>query len=282
MSLSITAIEPEGGHTLGGNVVKVCGTGMRGDTRVLFGGAPGRIQLVDPDGCYVAAPPHGAGWVNVEVVSAGQRCEALDGYRYVRAVLTAESDLTRLVRTLLRNLKGNLLDATNITVDVEYGGPAGSDGTMMALAGLPALVLTGPDLRENRVLGQQVPVELQDGDGRLVQYPRPYTVDLSFTLTGASSHTVEVLNLLSAVVNYLDGAGSVSMLRDPNFPRLGEVSWQLELVGEVRTHLDSPEGVKSFTLGFLLRGFDLSSSYPNRVVANVESVCVETTGVVHD
>lgn len=273
MTLRITSIEPESGATWGGNVVKVAGEGFGAAPRVLFGGLPAVVQLCDDDGCYVVAPQHPAGYADVEVVTNNHRCRAVDGYRYVRGVLGGESDLTRLVRALLRSLKEHVIEQTCLTVDVAYGG-AGDDTAVAALATLPALIVSGPSLHENRPFSRNAGHETTDAEGRLVHYPPPYTVDLGFNVVGAAAQTVETLNLMNATIAFAQNVAQVSMLRDVEFPRLGDAHWPLEIIGDTRTHYDQPDGIKSFSCNLRVRGFDIAGSYPTRLIPITEAASV--------
>ena len=59
------------------------------------------------------------------------------------ADIVTESDFTRMVRTVLHNLKVDVLENTSLSVSVEYDDTAEDGLNIVALAKLPALVVTG-------------------------------------------------------------------------------------------------------------------------------------------
>jgi hypothetical protein len=176
------------------------------------------------------------------------------------ANLVQESDLTRLVRELLRQFKAGILENTNITVAVDYDDTTADGLDIVAIATLPSLVLSGPRLLENRFFATNEPVELLVTDSYAKQWDQfgpVHTVDLGFTITGASRSTVELLNLMAATVSFLNLNRWLELDRDPNHPDAGTVRFEMDPEGEVRTHLDGGDGVRAFTCGLVVRGFDI-------------------------
>ncbi len=271
--MRIDKVHPIAGPTTGGNIVRFSGEGFDTRTVVLFGNAAAPKVLVDDTACYVHAPPQIAGPVLVSVCNAAGCAHVAQPYTYTKPALGTESPLTRLIRTLLQNLKSHFHDNTSMTVDVDASDPAlrsdEGEGVSM-LARLPALVLGGPDVRENRVMSRNTGSEAADTRGNIFVYGVPYTVDLTFTLTGASHSTVEMFNMLDAATTYLHQMKCVSMPRDPEFLELGNVSWPSQISEGARVHLDGIDGVRSFDIQFLVRGFDFVASHPT-------SVAIKTT-----
>ena len=142
------------------------------------------------------------------------------------------------------------------------------------MARLPALVLGGPDIRENRLQSRNTGCEVEDARGNVFVYSVPFTADLTFTLTGASHSTVEMFNMLDAAVAYINQAKFVSMPRDASFVELGEMSWPLQIDGGARVHLDGIDGVRSFSLNFSVRGFDLGTPYPTAVATQTAGASI--------
>jgi hypothetical protein len=176
------------------------------------------------------------------------------------AKLVHESDLTRLVRELLRQLKAGILENSSITVAVDYDDTTADGLDIVAIATLPSLVLSGPRLRENRFFSTNEPVELLVPGSYAKQWDQcgpVHTVDLGFTITGASRSTVELLNLMAATVSFLNRNRCLELDRDPAQPTAGTVRFEIDPEGELRTHLDGGDGVRAFTCGLVVRGFDI-------------------------
>jgi hypothetical protein len=261
-------MHPQEGPTTGGNIVRFAGEGFDARTLVLFGNAPAPKILVQDTACYVQAPAQACGSISVAVCDTSACITVAQPYVYHRSPLTRESALTRLVRTLLQNLKAHFHSNTSITVDIDAADMAlDTEGGVAMLARLPALVLGGPEMRENRIQSRNVGCEVEDARGNVFIYPAPYTVDLGFNLTGASHSTVEMFNMLDAAVAHLNQTKFVSMPRDALFKELGELSWALHIDDGARVHLDGIDGVRSFGLNFSVRGFDLGATYPTSVAA---------------
>ena len=180
-------------------------------------------------------------------------------YRFLRPCLVQESNLTRLVRTLLQHLKRALLADTSIAVSVDYSDL--SEGLeFIAMASLPSLVLSGPRMKESRFYSSNVPFEEVVPGAKGLELRRrkaAFTVDLSFTITAASESTIELLNLMAATAAFLNLHSKIAMLRDSKNPELGEVAWEMAPDGDFRTNLRDASGVHSFSCGFVVRGFDV-------------------------
>ena len=176
------------------------------------------------------------------------------------ANLVQESDLTRLVRKLLRQLKTEILENTSITVAVDYDDTTADGLDIVAIATLPSLVLSGPRLRENRFFATNEPVELLVPGSYAKQWDQfgpVHTVDLGFTITGASRSTVELLNLMAATASFLNRNRWLELNRDPNQADAGTVRFEMDPESELRTHLNGADGVRAFTCGLVVRGFDI-------------------------
>ena len=200
-------------------------------------------------------------------------------YRFHRSRLVQESDLTRLVRALLRKLKTQVLEATSISVSVDYDDTVIDGVNVIALAQLPAVVLSGPRIDENRFFSTNVAHEaavLGENGPELLRRRPPYTVDLEFTITAASDRTVELLNLMAAVATFLNRSRWVEISRDPSGVTKGTVRWEMDPQGEYRTRLDGPDGVRAFSSSFVIRGFDIDEGLPLDRGKAVDSAELET------
>jgi hypothetical protein len=165
--------------------------------------------------------------------------------------LTVESDLTRLVRTLLQEIKRDVLANTSLTVSMDYL-PLLPDCTdVVALSKLPCLVLSGPRMSVNRAYGSNEPVP----DSETTVRVGPLTMDLSFTLTGGANRTTELLNLMAQVGSFLNQHPWLEMPRVPEGHEF--VRWEMAPEGDFRVNLHGMDDVRVFQCGLVIRGFDL-------------------------
>lgn len=277
--MQIIHIHPTQGSARGGELVRLVGVGFPRDVRVAFGPAPAQVLAVAPDGrtLEVRTPEHPAALVDVIVTapSAGESCVKARAFAYLRPQLTYESDLTRLVRSLLQLIKRQILRNTGLTVSIDYRGLAADGGHAVELAKLPALVLTGPRLRENRLYSDpQLRAVNAAGEDEATLYRPAYTVDLLFSLTGASQSTVELLNLLAAVTSFLHLNRWIELPRTPDSADI--VRWEMDPDGEVHTQLDGPDDIRAFSCAFVIRGFDIDPGAPYQAAHDAPTVNIHT------
>jgi hypothetical protein len=273
---TLTSVTPSSGPGSGGDLVALHGTfGTR--VAVRFGTAAAEVVAVHDEASvsvgHVRTPPHAEGVVDVTVTNldaagapiAGESIILTGAYTYQRPRIVQEANLTRLVRTLLRELKRQVLPNVSLSVSVEFDEPPYEGAAATAIAKLPSLVLTGPRIKENRfysvnALGEEI---VTGTAGPEVRRRRPpLTVDLEFAITGASDRAVELLNLMTAVAGFLDRNRWLSMDRDPSDPSKGAVRWEMDASGELQTNLEGKDDVRAFTRGLIIRGFDLDEGLP--------------------
>jgi len=291
---SLTGISPATGPTGGGDVVRLTGTGFAPEVAVLFGDAPAEVLSVREEAGVSLAdartPAHADGVVDVTIRNLdvggasvpGEEATLAGAYRFLRPRIVAESDLTRLVRTLLRELKRQVIANVSMTVSVDYDDTTVDGMNVVAISKLPSLVLSGPRVVENRFFSTNEPHEdVVPGAGgpELLRRRPPYTVDLAFTLTAASDRTVELLNLMAAVATFLNRNRWIELPRDPGDPDSESVRWEMDPEGELQTRLDGPDDVRAFTCGFVVRGFDIDEGLPLDVGKAVADAELDTVAV---
>lgn len=287
----ITSIKPERGPTSGGDIVRITGTGMADAVSVLFDDQPANVlsarQEAGPWLIDVRTPPHSDGVVDITLHNLDEYGQPTPGeqviqpraYRYQRPRIVHESDLTRLVRTLLHKLKRQIIENTSITVALDYDDTVTDNLSIIAIAELPSLVLSGPRMTENRFFASNEPHEevIAGLTGPELRRRRPaFTVDLAFTITVASDRTVELLNLMAAVATFLNRNRWVEMARSATNPGAGTVRWEMDPEGEFRTRLDGPGDIRAFTCGFVVRGFDIDEGLPLELGKAVTETTLDT------
>jgi hypothetical protein len=280
---SIATITPSSGPTAGRILVEVVGAGfrqppgpdevrsggLRPSVRVLLGRRAASDVRVLGDGrltCIVPAGDPGPADVVVQNLDsfgapvAGELATARDAFTFVRQGLAVEADLTRLVRALLQELKRQVLDNVVLTVHTDFDADVGADLHLATIARLPALVLMGPELAEDRFFSLNQLPEHEAGAGQFTQRRAPYTVDLGFTVIGVSDHTTELLNLMAATQLFFHRNPYLEVDRDPQTSDAGRVRYEMDIArdGDLKvTSQPNSSNVRSFSGRVVVRGFDL-------------------------
>jgi hypothetical protein len=281
---SIVSVTPSSGPTAGSLLVEVVGAGFRlaaqpgilGMTAVptptvgmFVGGRAARNVRVfggDRLSCIVPAGYAGPADVLIQNLDAtgvpipGEQAVAPGAFTYVRQTLVVEADLTRLVRTLLQELKRQVLENIVLTVHTDFDADVGAELHLAQIAQLPGLVLMGPELAENRLYSLNQRPEIATGPGQFAQRRAAYTVDLGFTVIGVSDHTTELLNLMAATQLFFHRNPFLELDRDPANPDGGRVRYEMDIArdGSLKvTSQPNESNVRSFSGRLVVRGFDL-------------------------
>ena len=262
MTFRVLSVEPGVVSTLGGALLRVeladspAGVPLEarvGERPVRSWPVPGAAAAL-----VVSVPPLAAGEQTLSV-RAGE-ATASAPLLVLRPDLGQESTLHRVIRRLLQLLRERLIDDVSLAVSVDHVEVDDHGVTLIALAKLPSLALAGPTIRVNRFHHQNTAKdELVDSAGVVSRAPSR-TVDLVFTVTGASRSTAELLAMLAAWSAFSNRSPWLELMRDPERPALGSVRWELEVDREVRTQLG--EEVRVFTSELTVVGFDLDDGLP--------------------
>jgi hypothetical protein len=287
---TITSIQPTRGPASGQTLLTITGTGMRLPPQPPAGRptTSGRPQAVEirigaqratrvlvreepgiPDGttatCLTPADTPGPADIVIQNLDdagqpiAGEAMLLPGAFTYERTALSTESSLTRLVRTLLRALKAQVIENVNLTVHTDFDAAPENGVHLAAVARLPALVLAGPEVRQSRTysINQQPVSALRDGRAL---YRVPYTVDVGFTLIGMTERTAELLNLMSLCTLFLHKNKHLVMARDLQDPSPGHAAYEMDFAPggqfQVRSQ-PSESNVRHFVGELVIRGFDI-------------------------
>lgn len=274
---SITSLSVASGPSSGGDLVVLRATGLSARVAVTFGDTAAEVVSIRPEAsgfvAQVRTPPHGEAVVDVSVQNldaagapiAGEIATLTSAYRFLRPRIAREADLTRVVRALLRELKRQVIENVSLSVAVDFDDTPLDGVDVVSVAKLPSLVLSGPRVKENRFYSSNEPHEevVAAPGGPELQRRRPsYTVDVEFGLTGASDRAVELLNLIAAVATFFSRNRWLELPRDPDDGAKGNVRWELDPTGELRTALDGKDDVRAFTWALVVRGFDVDEGLP--------------------
>ena len=281
----ITTVDPASGPTGGKTLVNVTGAGFRvpavpgpseaplppprPTVEVLVGGRlADDIRVIDATRLSFLSPAGEPGSADLTVRNLADDGSPVPGedatlpevFTFVRPGLVPESDLTRLVRTLMRELKRQVLPEVSLTVQTDFDAETGDELHLAQLAKLPSLVLVGPELSQNRFFSVNALPEASAGPDDFARRRAPYTVDLAFTLIGVSDHTTELLNLMAATELFFHRNKYLEMERDPASPDGGRARYEMDISpgGDLKvTSQPNESNVRSFSGSFLVRGFDL-------------------------
>jgi len=286
---TLTNLAPTSGPSSGGDLVRLSGSEFAEHVSVHFGEVPGRVLsvLTDSGAVNVRTPAHLPSTVDVilrnldsaGVPVPGETATLPQAYRFLRPRLVKEADLTRVVRTLLRMFKKQLLENTSISVSVDYDDTVVDGLNIVAMSKLPSLVLSGPRLAENRFFSSNTLREeiVSSATGpEIVRHKPPFTTDLAFTITVASDRTVELLNLMAAVASFLNRNRWLEIPRESEIAESETVRYEMDPTSDFRTTLDGPDDVRAFTCGLIVRGFDVDEGLPLDIGRAVDATQLET------
>jgi len=248
--------------------------------RVEFGGEPAtRVDVLSDSLLFVIVPSY-RGDGNIEDIPAvdvrvvnldpytGEEdplSEAIEpeGWKYVRPRLDdygSPGNLLRLVREVLRTFKRQVLPNTALTQAVDYDDTVTDMLNIIGVAELPAIVLVGPTLVNNRFYSlnqrqrNQDALNLREWDGLRV----PRTVDVQFSFVGVADKTGILLNMVDVVEQFFESNKWLELDRCPDDPSQGRVRYELELTTDAEVATTPNESnVRNFTGAFEIRGFDI-------------------------
>lgn len=181
---------------------------------------------------------------------------------YSRPTLASASHLQKVIRTLIRELKRQVVPNVNHRQHVDYGEEEDIDGDGVPdhigarKADVPSITLVGPNAPQNRFYSTNGHVEVVK-DGKVFLRRAPKTVNLDFVLLGESDSTAELLSLWQSVEMFFyknvylhvsDGMG-------------GEVRYELTMnfVGMKDTGVASTSNVRRFAGSVCIRGVNIES-----------------------
>lgn len=282
---TIASLSPIAGHTGGRTLVEIDGTGFRlpsvlspvrgivpespPSVRVTFGGVPAlEVRVVSTSLLYAITPIANPGTVDVTVTNiddagsalSGQSVTQSGGYTFALPDLTAESDLTRVIRAFMQELKRQILPNVSWPASVDYDDDTQDMRSITKIPKLPGLVLAETTLKENDFYALREPVTVEHQDGTFTEYEPPTTVDVMVTLVGVSNSSQELLNLSAATKRFFRKNAYLAMARDPNDPSKGSVQYELTAheSPDVKLAVTSNDSdIRHFSMTVSIIGFDI-------------------------
>lgn len=233
----------------------------------MFAVAP-KFSLVAPNGQPLSATVVDVVVTNLDnsgVPIVGETVTAADAYTYGRPDISAEnqSDFTRLVRTLLRLLKSEVVQNVTLEIDTDYDEDLNTQRPDHGE--LPGLSVIGPDVDTNTFYQDFSDVEeLEISPGEILIQRRLHTVDLGFDIVGYSDNEVEFLNFLALTEEWKDRNQRILMDCDPGDPSAGQFSYDFQFIPggqfkvEKQAGLTLDSNLKVFRGSVVIKGFNFT------------------------
>lgn len=280
----------------GGQLVTISGTNFRTPTaptyplagpypaptqtvRVTFGGSLAttvRVRSATLIECM--APRHDAGAADVALQNlddtgaaiAGEVVTAVGAVTYARPKLTDAPDFDRLNRQIIRELKRQILPNVVQFVSVDFGE---TPFDFTALGELPALVISHPDMVEDRP-HYNSNADIEQGGAPATTFTKrraPRTYMVTYTIWGFAKLAQQVIPLQVLVGQFFDRNPRLTIAVDPNDSSKGEISYTMYVPIEAPlrgTTVPNPNDIKSFTGTFVIRGVNVEelASFPGEGV----------------
>lgn len=283
MAVTVTSITPTTTASAGKSVVEIIGTGFRLPTpapatstgplpppapsvRVYFGTElAGRVRVISTTRLLVTTPSVDPGLVAVRVVNIDDFGAPLEEGTLVAAItfrlpdlVTQKSDLSRIVRTIIRELKKQIVPNVVLSVAVDWDDTPGLAIRETGLATVPGLSLAGPSIRRSDATMMQTSPTYTEVTAGASESRTPKTRDLVFSIVAIADKYNTTLNLVQAVESFFVHNTTLYVLRDPDLPEAGYVEY--ELVLEEDLVIDSspnPESIYSGSGSFVIKAVDI-------------------------
>ena len=291
---TISSISPPVGPVGGKVLVEVLGTGFRvpplpaytggpavamnPGVRVLFSTAVSpRVVVVSdtrlfvevPQSPIVPVPPElGEGLVDLTVENidndgvlvSGETVTLASAYAYQRVQLATQSTLTYLVQQLVLLFMRDTIPNVSVTTDTDYDSDPSDLLNEVDLATLPALVLLGPDLVENRFYSSNDRKRTALGGGEYETRRVPYVVDLVFGVLGISDKKAEIMNLQHLTTKLFERHKFLVVPSDPADPASSPVEFEMDFTPDgdlVTGGGPNDSNIRTFSGTFVVRGFGI-------------------------
>lgn len=212
---------------------------------LLFFRTPKRA-LVNADGSPIAGPVA----VNVEirnidddgVLIPGETVTVTNGFAYTRTSLASSNRaaITTVTEALIRLLRSEVLGNTVLDTHTDYDRTSSDGLNIVELAELPAVVLTGPDVTENRFFTPNTNPK-SDGDYGWLEHRRHLYLDLTFDVAVVTHGTAQLTNLQELLLVVLDRNPELTVVRGSD-----TYSYELDWVPESLLSVErQPAQIKS-------------------------------------
>jgi hypothetical protein len=317
---TLSTITPSVGHSGGNTLVKIEGTGFAlppaaspvgpstappPSVTVTIGGRPASNVAVVSSSLIYCLTPKGAlnaddneslntTAQNVVVQNnhadgtpvVGETATLAAAFTFQQPDLTQESELARVIRALMRELKLQVTNNVVFSTHTDYDASTGDLLNTAMVATLPALILGNLEVPEDRIHAVNEEQDFEIPGGLFIKRRPPVVVDVMMTLVGVSDNAITILNLMQVVRAFFKKTPWLVLDRDASDPTLGTVKYELDwsFAGPVSvSHQADNSNVESFGGQVVVRGVlledmpGISTSKPPEIPARFPHEA--TTGI---
>lgn len=300
---TVSIVSPTAGPVSGLQLVVIGGTGFAlppappatgpvptppPSVSVVIGGRQAtRVDVLSSTELHVITPALPAGVHDVVVQNndafgipvSGETVTAVGAYTARRPDFRSKCwSVERVMRQLVLLLREQVLDNTVVTTHTDYDGSPTDGENVVEVAVLPAVVVGGPTLTENRFYADTAS-RTEGGPGGVVrQLPIAWTGDAVFTIAAISDSTVELLGITQALVAVAERFPLLELLRDPDDQTKGYIRYELEMpldAGPRVVSTPSNSNVRMSVCSVVVRGIELA--LPDDLVVGETAPVGETT-----
>ncbi len=190
------------------------------------------------------------------------------GATYARVDLSVEDDLERITRALLHTVKRLVIDNVLVTESVDFTeDPSAAEFRTVDTAKLPAIVLSGPMLEENKFYDAQVPIE-QVSPTAWKRRRHLVTSDMVFKVAGYDSSYLRTSRLQALMAKAMESHNTISVDRDPADLSKGQITYQLDAADFTMSGAPNNSDVRMFTGELRIVGITLEdiAGFPEQAV----------------
>ncbi len=229
---TIDSITPNRGHSGGQGLVEIIGTGFQVQAapgpgvpapivppsmRVFFGGVEARrVDVISSTRLFALTDGHdlpkGADEVsvNVEARNVGPFGETIgsevaiksNGFKYARSSIdaTADDDLSRVARMVIRKFKREVLEETVLVSSTDWDSDPGNLLNKTTISKLPSVFLVGPAIRKStRNDAQNESKRVRESATQVIKMRAPRIVDMTFGVGCIAGNYKQMLALTAAI-----------------------------------------------------------------------------------
>jgi hypothetical protein len=188
---------------------------------------------------------------------SGETVTVTNQLAVARADLALESDLTRLERSLLLELRRQVIQNVLKTAAVDYDGTPGGVFDVPDVAELPALAIQGPQIVDD--FFYDLDRGTLTGAGSSFTRRKTFkTVNLTYRFVVMDNKQVRNMNIMALMLQFLQNNPFLEMKRDEADASKGFVQYELAQVGEFTTFTGSSSSdIRGFSGSLVIRGFQL-------------------------
>lgn len=183
-------------------------------------------------------------------------------FSYQQPVLTEEGHLAFVLRTLMREIKLQIINNVAFSTHTDFDSDTGDLLNTAMVASLPALIVGNLSIPEDRIYAVNENQDIEIPGGLFITKRKPVVVDLEMTLVGVTDNPITNLNLMQVVRSFFTKNPYLIVNRDETDPTQGSVKYDLEwsFGGPVAVaHQADNSNVESFGGTICVKGILLES-----------------------